>query len=180
MKRYLYACFTLLSIGTIVLDRLTKNWVVSYWDLHHLIVGKDSIPAIGNTVWITYARNTGGAFGLFDQFSFIFIMMGVLIPVLIMVFFKTLLEKGSGWVIAAAFIFGGAIGNFIDRILVGYVVDFINFQFWPIFNVADIAISVGIGILFICIVREGHECPGDGNRETEIAGSETGEGTETA
>lgn len=151
VKACIYLYFVLLSAGTFVIDRLTKQWVV-----HTLPVGEPK-PVMGHFLYFTQVHNTGGAFGLFSNFSLLFVIMGVLVPVLILIFFKKLIDKGPAWIVGTAFILGGAIGNLIDRVLYGYVIDFIDVRFWPIFNVADISITVGIGILFIVIMREGKE-----------------------
>ena len=165
-KRNLTITFAVLAVSAFVADRLTKEWI-----LGSLAVG-ESRHFLGNIIYLTFVHNRGGAFGLFVSFSFIFKAMGVIVPLVILIFFKKLLEKGWGWVIAASLIMGGALGNLYDRILYGYVVDFIDIRVWPIFNVADIAITIGIGILFITLVREGKapddESPGEEKNQDEV------------
>jgi signal peptidase II len=148
-KVHLYSlCFVSLSIIMIVLDRLAKNWVIQ------CVPFGRTRPFVGSLLYLTHVHNTGGAWGLFSNLSPLFVAMGILVPVLIIVFYKRLMEKGIAWLIASGLILGGAVGNLIDRITYGYVVDFLDLRFWPIFNVADIAITVGIGILFVCLLLE--------------------------
>lgn len=152
MKAHKYVYFILLSVGTIIADRLTKLWIVRL-----LPVPGQEIHVLGTALSFTHVHNTGGAFGLFSNFNFLFVIVGILVPVLILIFFRKLLGKGVGWSIGTGLILGGAVGNLIDRLLYGHVIDFIDVHFWPIFNVADIGITVGIGILFLLILREGNE-----------------------
>jgi signal peptidase II len=153
-KEHRYTLYFLsLGIIVVVLDRLAKSWV-----LVTVPFGR-SMPLVGKFLYVTHVHNTGGAWGLFSNLSPLFVVMGLLVPILILVFYKKLMEKGLGWVIAAALILGGALGNLYDRVFYHHVVDFLDVKYnggsiWPIFNVADIAISVGIGILFICLLRE--------------------------
>lgn len=154
-----YLWFALISISIIVVDLLVKRWIIAAFP-----VGRPT-PLIGTVLFITHVHNTGGAFGLFSHLRLLFIIMGILVPVLILIFYKKLFEKGEIWLIAAALITGGAFGNDIDRIVYGYVVDFLDVRFWPIFNVADIAISAGIVLLFIALLTE--------KQETETKQTET-------
>lgn len=149
--RQSYIWFALISLVIIVADRLVKQWIVASFP-----VGKPT-PLLGNILFITHVHNTGGAFGLFSNLRILFIIMGIVVPILILIFYRKLFEKGPVWVIAASLITGGAIGNDIDRVLYGFVVDFLDVRFWPIFNVADIAISAGIVLLFIALLTDKQE-----------------------
>jgi signal peptidase II len=93
--------------------------------------------------------------------------MGIIVPVLIMIFYRKLFEKGEIWIIAAALVTGGALGNEIDRVMYGYVIDFLDVRFWPIFNVADIGISAGIVLLFIALLTDKQETGQKENGQTE-------------
>jgi signal peptidase II len=153
--------FALLALTMAALDRLSKFLVQCSVPLAQVR------PFIGTFICITHAHNPGGAFSLFPQMSIIFKIMGFLVPILIVIFLKKIIQKGAVWVTAAALLLGGALGNLIDRIMLGYVIDFIDIRVggrnvWPIFNVADIAISVGVGLLFIVLLREGHDEEKDG------------------
>ncbi|MHC9544814.1 MAG: signal peptidase II [Vulcanimicrobiota bacterium] len=156
-----YLWFALISISIIVVDLLVKRWIVAAFP-----VGRPT-PLIGTVLFITHVHNTGGAFGLFSNLRPLFIIMGIIVPVLILIFYKKLFEKGEIWIIAAALVTGGALGNEIDRVMYGYVIDFLDVRFWPIFNVADIGISAGIVLLFIALLTE--------KQETETQKTETQE-----
>ena len=134
----------------VVLDQLSKSWVVHHFMLYE---SREIIPGFFH---LTYLTNTGVAFGLFAgrpgwlrQAFFI----GVAVIAVIAVFFIYRRMKGiSRWYIAGlAMIGGGALGNLVDRIRFGSVVDFLDFSVsghhWPAFNVADSAITVGVAII---------------------------------
>ena len=132
-------------IFTFFLDLITKNYALSSLIINHSI-------SINNFLNFTLAFNHGAAFSFLSDaggwqrwFFIIFSLIVILIITYILV-----KEKNSKY-IAFSFVIGGAIGNLYDRILYGYVIDFIEFHynsfFWPIFNIADIAISIGIILL---------------------------------
>jgi signal peptidase II len=141
----------LLIAGTIVLlDQVTKAMVLSKIPLYH------SIPVIQGLFSLTHIQNPGGAFGfLADQSPLIrstfFLFVSSLVAVLIFFFYRNTPPTYRFLSAAFALIFGGAIGNLIDRFRFGQVVDFLDFYIghyhWPAFNVADSAITVGIVIL---------------------------------
>lgn len=127
------------------LDLITKNYALSSLIINHSI-------SINNFLNFTLAFNHGAAFSFLSNaggwqrwFFIIFSLIVILIITYILV-----KEKNSQY-IAFSFVIGGAIGNLYDRILYGYVIDFIEFHYnsfyWPIFNIADIAISIGIILL---------------------------------
>ena len=148
-KKYLfYIIFLFIILLVILIDQLTKYWVMA------LLRPGQSISLFSDYIYITYVFNEGGAFSLFSNFSGMFIFMGFFIPVLIIFFFNAIAKKGRLWIISAGLIVGGAFGNLFDRLKYGHVIDFINVRIWPIFNFADIAISLGIIVLFIQILRE--------------------------
>ncbi len=132
--------FGLLSASVVILDRLSKLWVQG------AIPPGEIKSFIGHTLCLTHVHNLGGAFGLMPNFRIIFLIMGFLIPLLIVIFYKKIALKGPAWLFAASLILGGAVGNLIDRVALGYVVDFLDFRIggrnvWPIFNIADIAVT---------------------------------------
>jgi|SRR5215510_7368540 len=142
-----------LIVGTIlVLDQATKALVAHTLALH------ESVPVIESFFHLTYERNTGAAFSLFAQTPawfrqpFFLIMTSVAVVALIL-FLRQAEGKNRLLVVAIAAILGGAIGNFVDRILHGEVTDFLLFHwrgyYWPAFNVADSCITLGvIGLLW--------------------------------
>lgn len=129
-----------------VLDHLTK-WVVT----QHIALG-DQVPASG-PVTLHHVENRGAAFGLFPQMQFVFFAVAVVVAAYILVAGR---RFGPGLFpqVLLGLVLGGAIANAVDRFVQGYVVDFIDLQRWPVFNVADMAIVVGIllGVLTLRMV----------------------------
>tara|TARA_Y100000310_G_C20181566_1_gene578387 strand:+ start:230 stop:583 length:354 start_codon:yes stop_codon:yes gene_type:complete len=101
-----------------------------------------SIPLIKNILHLTYIQNTGAGFGILKGSNTILIFTSLIIIGAILFNFKKITKEKS-INIPIALILGGAIGNLIDRILVGHVIDFMDFRIWPAFNVADSAITIG-------------------------------------
>lgn len=141
---YLYY---LLSIIIIVLDQLTKWIIVKAMDLY------ESIPVITDFFYITSSRNRGAAWGILQGQMILFYVI-TLIVIVGVVYFMSRYAKDSIWLgLGLSLILGGAIGNFIDRILRGEVVDFLDFYIFnyhfPIFNVADSSLCVGVVLIII-------------------------------
>ncbi|MFH0812656.1 MAG: signal peptidase II [Pseudomonadota bacterium] len=137
------------------LDQITKLWIE-----HHL-THVQSIQVVQNFFHITCIRNTGGAFGIFSgieipYFQKFFIVVTLITIVLIGVLYWKLQTNQYGPASAIALIIGGAIGNLIDRIRLGGVIDFIDLHVysyhWPAFNVADSAITIGSFLLGAYII----------------------------
>ena len=133
--------FLLVALLVIIFDQLTKYYVVSNFYLG------ESVPVIENIFHWTYILNPGAAFGMFEgsRWFFVVIAIGVLFGIWYM---KDEINEG-GWMMqdGAALFGGGAIGNLIDRARSGLVIDFFDFRIWPVFNVADIAICVGVAMI---------------------------------
>jgi signal peptidase II len=140
------------AVLVIIVDQLTKLWIMNNFALHEQ---QNIIPGFFNLVYVT---NTGAAFGFLAgdktwlrQTSFI----GVAIVALGVIFFAygQLKKQGRLFVYALGLIAGGAVGNLIDRLRFGSVVDFLDFYLgsyhWPAFNAADSAISVGVGLFLL-------------------------------
>ncbi|WMJ75990.1 MULTISPECIES: signal peptidase II [unclassified Sedimentibacter] len=137
--------------ASILLDQLSKVWAID------VLMDGSSIKVIGDFLRFTYAENRGAAFSILqDQRMFFIIITIVMLGVLSYVFFKT---KNISWLsrLSIAMIAGGAIGNFIDRVRFGYVVDFIDVRFgsfynFPIFNIADSFVVCGTILMVILIL----------------------------
>ena len=133
--------FLLVALLVIIFDQLTKYYVVSNFYLG------ESVPVLENVFHWTYILNPGAAFGMFEgsRWFFVVIAIGVLVGIWYM---KDEINEG-GWMMqyGAALFGGGAIGNLIDRARSGLVIDFFDFRIWPVFNVADIAICVGVAMI---------------------------------
>lgn len=142
----------LLSLGIIGLDRATK-WIVDHgMELH------ESIPVIPRVLNLTHVRNTGAAFGLFStsgpSASYILLSLFSLVAIGVLLIFWIKSRRAHGsFILGLALILGGAVGNLIDRVVLGEVIDFIDLYWrdlhWPAFNVADSAITVGVILLLI-------------------------------
>lgn len=145
----LRAFVVLLSTAVVVfaVDHLLKWLVVQHIPLH------GQIPA--QTVFVNIAdeRNTGAAFSLFPQLQFVFLVAAVLVSGYII--FAGQRFGHSAWVqITLGAVLGGSAANAVDRAAQGYVVDFVNFHWWPVFNFADVCIVVGILIAALTFGRE--------------------------
>lgn len=141
--------FLLVAAFVVVADRITKSWIVS-----NLPIG-GSFPEVG-CLSITHAQNTGAAWGLFANQSMLLSIVAIIGIIVMLVFYRYLSAYGILGTLALGFIFGGAVGNQIDRIKLGYVTDFITVRLWdnvyfPTFNVADSAITVGT-IALACFI----------------------------
>jgi signal peptidase II len=120
-----------------VLDRVTKSLVAA-----DIPFGTE-VPAIGHLVGITNVRNSGAAFGIAPAGASLFLVASVAVAIGLVVY--VIRNPGTTWNDAAlGLIMGGTVGNGFDRIVYGTVTDFVNFHFFPVFNVADSAISIGV------------------------------------
>ncbi|MBL7151520.1 MAG: signal peptidase II [Candidatus Omnitrophica bacterium] len=124
------------------LDQLTKHV------LNINFAPGESLPVIKNIFYLTLVHNRGGAFGILKNQTHLFILTSVFAIVLICYSLKEHgRQKISVYVLSLAFILAGAIGNLIDRVFFGYVIDFLDFRIWPVFNLADSAITIGAVML---------------------------------
>ena len=139
----------LITISIVFLDRVTKGFFTS------LLSYGESLPVIKNIFHMTLVHNTGIAFGFFKDQGIVFIIIPIIAIILLVfnIFYYRQNDEvlSRPYIIAFSLILGGAIGNLIDRIAYGYVIDFIDFRIWPVFNIADSAITIGaVIILFQC------------------------------
>jgi signal peptidase II len=135
----------------ITLDQLSKLWVRDHFALW------ESLPIIGR-LSLTYHINPGAAFGLLDNQTELLIIMGIASLFIILLFLRYLSRLTTLSLVSIGLIWGGAVGNLIDRIRFGYVTDFIDFRLWgdfhwPTFNIADAAITVGVVTLIYHVWR---------------------------
>lgn len=137
-----------ITILILTCDQITKVVV------QNIIPQSTSIPIIKNVFNLTLVFNKGAAFGIFKTQTILFIVVGI-ITFLLMVFYLPHLKKESIFIkIGFASVLGGILGNLIDRLRFGYVVDFLDFLFWPVFNIADSAITVGAALIIIYLLRK--------------------------
>ena len=148
--------FLIPTILIIIIDRITKAF---FSDI--LKIG-ESIPIIPHVLHMTLVHNTGIAFGLFKEHGIVFIIIPVIAVILLVfnIYYYRQNDEALSqiYIFSFSLILGGAIGNLYDRIAYGYVVDFIDFRIWPVFNVADSAITVGaVVIAFKCFQLSFHK-----------------------
>lgn len=138
-----------------VLDQLTKLLAV------HFLSSVDSVPVLQNVLHLTLVYNTGIAFGFFRHSQAILLGAITLSLIFLLIWGVRSFKKNSGpsqkfQSFALALILGGAIGNWLDRVRIGSVVDFFDFRIWPVFNVADSAITIGVGCyLWLLVFKKG-------------------------
>jgi len=119
-------------------DQLSKNWIVRQFE------PGESWPLLKGIFHLTYVRNPGAAFGILTPGSSFLIIISLLMIILIFYGERFFPKNSFSFRLAMSVLLGGAIGNLIDRVRYGYVIDFIDFIIWPVFNVADIALVVGV------------------------------------
>lgn len=154
LSKYLKKVIPLIaiSIPMLMFDIFTK-WIVRvYIDQGH---GHAVIPGFFN---LRHDRNTGAAFGILSDQRILLIIITV--AALFFIFWYSYRFKDSRWMqCALGFLLGGAVGNFIDRLFLGSVVDFLQFGieskrlYWPTFNVADVSVCIGAGMLIVYLFR---------------------------
>jgi signal peptidase II len=140
------------SLAVLFLDQWSKGLVTRTMEVHQ------SKTIISDVVDLTYVRNTGAAFGLFASVdssvkAILLNSIAVIVFLIVSAYALRSSHKSVRLQVGLALILGGAVGNLLDRVRFGYVVDFLDFSVsghhWPAFNVADSAICVGVGLLFL-------------------------------
>ena len=149
----------LIMIIIIMLDQLSKYWVLLK------LKPMGTLPVFEGIFHLHYLENRGAAFGLFQNQRLFFILFTFIIVSGIIWYLIQNQEINKILMISLSLIAGGAVGNLIDRALYGYVIDFLDFQFWPVFNIADAAIVVGQMLLVYFIIKDHiHSMKEDGGR----------------
>ena len=140
----------IIALIILIIDQISKSLIEVSYNLG------DSISVINNFFNITVVHNTGGAWSIFNNHSYIFIIFSI---IAIIVLFKFMFSFKNNYRnnIAFALTIGGILSNLADRIFLGYVRDFLDFKIfnydYPIFNIADITIVIGIMLLIIAIIK---------------------------
>lgn len=145
VKKYKFEL--LLFAVVFVLDRVTKVLALKY------LLSKASVDVFP-FFSLTYVENTGSAFGLFQNANLFLLIVSFLVLFLMLKWHKDIFNLGFCARCGYFLIFSGAIGNIYDRIMLKYVVDFLDFHFWPVFNIADSAICIGAFLIGIGILKE--------------------------
>lgn len=147
--------YYIIALLIILVDQLTKWAIVSYMNLGQ------SITVIENFLYITSHRNRGAAWGILQGQMWFFYIITVIVVAILVIYIQRLPKQQRLMGIALGLMLGGAIGNFIDRIFRKEVVDFINTYIFtydfPIFNIADSALVVGVGLVLILTLLEGKQ-----------------------
>ena len=140
----------IIAIILLIIDQVSKSLMEIYLDLNQ------SVVIIKNFFNLTLVHNTGGAWSIFNNYSFIFVIISLLAIVILIRFmftFKSNIRNN----IAFGLTLGGILANLADRVFLGYVRDFLDFKIfsydYPIFNIADIAIVLGVILLIIAIIK---------------------------
>lgn len=164
--------FILLLIGTVVLDQLTKYWVLQS------LVPIGTYKLWPDVLHFTYVENRGAAFGMLADHRWVFMVISTLAILALVVYMCIARPKSRFEVVSLAFIAGGGIGNMIDRIFRGFVVDFIDvtcINFY-VFNVADSFVCVGCGMMLLYLLlseidekKAKKSAPADVPRESDDA-----------
>ena len=134
-------------LAILSLDRLSKYFVSQN------ILPNQSLPLIKNIFHLTLIHNTGAAFGIFKNHNYLFIFISIL--AVLFIYLQLRKEKLTAVIlkVSLALISSGTIGNLIDRIYFGYVIDFLDLRIWPVFNIADSSITVGAILLAYSILK---------------------------
>ena len=152
--------YFIISLSVLLLDQWTKGLVTRSFEVHQ------STSVVTNLFDLTYVRNSGAAFGLFASVdssvkAIVLNSVAVLVFLVVSAYALRSSHKSIRLQLGFALILGGAVGNLLDRVRFGYVVDFLDFSIsghhWPAFNVADSAICIGVGLLFLDMLRTEEE-----------------------
>lgn len=153
-RRTAFIILVLTAVSAFVLDRLTKIVVIEYV----VPAEGDSVPLLGPLVSITHVHNSGVAFGLFTNRNALFGIVALAVVIVIVNFYRTLPADLAWLRVSLGLLLGGAAGNLLDRVTQGYVTDFIDLRLgtghsvWPVFNVADSCVSIGVVMLAIFLI----------------------------
>lgn len=143
--------FYLIAIIWLVLDQVSK-----YYVMNHFAIG-ESVSVIQNVFHLTYIINRGAAFGMLANQRWFFLVVAFILIIVYAIYHKKVNSGAISLRIGSALLISGAIGNGIDRYVLHGVVDFFDFRIWPIFNVADIGICVGVACIIYHLLRNEHE-----------------------
>jgi signal peptidase II len=141
---------TAIALAAVAADQLTKHIVTARLRLD------DGVHVVG-PLWIHHVQNSGIAFGLFASATPLVIVLTGLAVAWMLVFFARSGARHPVLPVALGLVIGGSVSNLLDRIRLGYVTDFIDFRFWPAFNLADSFIVIGVAILLVALFSAGRE-----------------------
>ena len=136
------------ALAVVFLDQLIKFLV-----RQNIQLGQ-SIPIIKNVFHLTYVANTGSAFGLFKGLNIFFVLFSIIVIIGIFYYLKKIIKEDKKLQLAVGLLLGGTIGNLVDRLAFGAVIDFLDFRIWPVFNIADTAVTVSIILLIFLLWKK--------------------------
>lgn len=137
-----------IALLIVLLDQAAKFLIKHNFQLNQ------STPIIKNILHLTYLTNTGSAFGLFKGLNLIFILFSIAVAIAVLHHLRKIKPAERLLQFSVGLLLGGTIGNLIDRIAYGSVIDFIDFRVWPVFNIADSAITISIILLIILLWKK--------------------------
>jgi signal peptidase II len=168
-----YGFLALVSITIVVLDQWSKLWVRTQLDY-----GEAWAPWhwLLPYMRLLHAQNTGAAFGIFQGMNIVFILLAIVVSCVIIYYYPRVPKEDWLLRLALALQLGGAVGNLISRITEGHVTDFISISVFPVFNIADASISIGVALLILAMwLKEREKKPQDTSpapEQTEGPGQE--------
>lgn len=131
-----------ISLVVYMFDQLTKFIVLRF------LPPQKSIPVIPDIFHITHVQNPGAAFGMLANRTWFFVLITLVVVIAVIFYYRHLAKEQGLMRWGLALMVGGALGNLTDRLRTGLVTDFLDFRFWPVFNLADTAIV--IGVILVC------------------------------
>ena len=134
----------MIAAAVVIIDRTTKIYVERRFGVPY---GPRQV--VDHVLFLTVTRNAGAAFGIFQNFTLGFLAISAVVMLGILIYYWFLPARDWSARLGLALVFGGAISNAYDRAVKGSVVDFIQVPHWPVFNVADSAVTVGVAVLLL-------------------------------
>lgn len=149
----------LILVGLIVgLDAITKATISRVFDYG------ERFEVIKDFFWLTYLKNTGAAWSILEGQKWFFVIISFIAMCAMVYFFLKSENKQTIYRLSLLFLFAGTLGNFMDRAMLGYVRDFLSFKiisyYFPVFNVADISLNIGVGLLILDSLLESRQTNG--------------------
>lgn len=145
-----YIMYSLIIVAGILIDQLTKLLSVAY------LSKVDTVPIIKGVIHLTYVENRGAAFGMLADHRYVFMIISTVMIIALSLYLYLGMADNKLYAVSAAMIVSGGIGNMIDRLTLGYVIDFIDFRLinFAVFNGADSFVCVGAGLLILALILD--------------------------
>lgn len=143
-----YILISSITLIIILIDQITKFLINANFQLNQ------SFPLIKNILHLTYIQNFGAGFGILQNQQWILIFVSLFVIGVIYYYIDRIKEKEILLQVLVGFVLGGTIGNLIDRLIYGFVIDFLDFRIWPVFNIADSFVTIGVIGLIIYLWRK--------------------------